>query len=359
MDTENLSGERVQMKLTGPDRIAGRYEHYRFIAERGQSPLRVDKFLVNFIENASRNKIQQAARAGNILVNAKPIKPNCRVRAGDEVTVVLPYPPRTDVISPENIPLDILYEDDQLIVIDKEPGMVVHPGYGNWTGTLVHALAYHFEKLPSQPDSLHRPGLVHRIDKGTSGLLVAAKTQVALDKLARQFFDKRTQRQYLALVWGSPKEDRGTLRGNIGRSPRDRMQMRVYDDPNRGRPAVTHYEVVERFDYVTLIACQLETGRTHQIRAHLTHMGHPLFNDARYGGDKMIKGMRSKKYEQFVQNSFAVMPRQALHAKTLGFIHPTTGAEMRFDSPLPSDFSQVIERWRAHATNNHRFDNIS
>ncbi|MEH0008160.1 MAG: RluA family pseudouridine synthase [Flavobacteriales bacterium] len=330
------------------DREGGRYEHYKFIAGKGQSPLRVDKFLVNFIENASRNKIQQAVQAGNILVNKQPIKSNCRVKAGDEVTVVLSYPPRIPAISPENIALDIVYEDEQLIVIDKEPDMVVHPGHGNWSGTLVNALVYHFENLPSRPDSLHRPGLVHRIDKGTSGLLVVAKTPMALDKLARQFFNKSTQRQYLALIWGNPKGDRGTLRGNLGRNPRDRMQMCVLDDPDQGKPAVTHYEVVERLGCVTLVACRLETGRTHQIRAHFTHMGHPLFNDARYGGDTITKGFQ--KYAQFVQNSFKIMPRQALHAKTLGFTHPTTGVEMRFDSPLPADFSKVIDRWRIYTT---------
>lgn len=327
------------------------YEHHRIQVGKGQSPLRVDKFLLNFIENASRNKIQQATRAGNILVNDRAVKPNHKVKAGDLVRVILSYPPREDLVTPEALPLDIVYEDDQLLVVNKEANRVVHPGHGNWTGTLVNGLAYHFEALPTWPDALERPGLVHRIDKGTSGLLVVAKTELALNRLARQFFEKTTERKYLALVWGDLQQDSGTLRGALGRNPKNRMQMAVLEDPSRGKAAVTHYQILQRFDYVTLVACQLETGRTHQIRAHFTHMGHPLFNDARYGGHQILRGTRFSKYRKFIENNFQIMPRQALHAKTLGFTHPTTGREMRFDSRLPADFSTLLTRWENYIQN--------
>lgn len=334
-----------------PDAAEAPYEHHRFEASQGQKPLRVDKFLVNFIEHASRNKIQQAAQAGHILVNDQAVKANHKVKAGDIVRVILSHPPHQGPISAEDIPLDIIYEDEQLLVVNKEANSVVHPGHGNWSGTLVNGLVYHFDKLPVSPHTLVRPGLVHRIDKGTSGLLVVAKTAHALNKLARQFFDKTTEREYLALVWGDLPQAQGTLRGRIGRNPKNRMQMAVLEDPEAGKAAVTHYRVVERFDYVTLISCRLETGRTHQIRAHLTHLGHPLFNDTRYGGDKILRGTRFSKYRQFVENNFKIMPRQALHAKTLGFIHPVTGQKMRFDSELPADFSTVIARWKNYTKN--------
>ncbi len=324
------------------------YEHYRFIADAGQNLLRVDKFLVNRIENASRSKIQEAAAAGSILSNGKPVKSNYRVKPGDVITIVMSWPPREIEILPEDIPLNIVYEDDQLIVINKTPGMVVHPGYGNYTGTLVNALAWHFQGQDWFQSNDPRPGLVHRIDKDTSGLLVIAKTEQAKTFLARQFFDKTTARTYQALVWGNVEEDSGTVTGHIGRSLRDRKQMTVYPDGSQGKSAVTHYKVLERLGYITHLECRLETGRTHQIRAHLKYIGHTLFNDARYGGDQILKGTTFTKYKQFVQNCFALLPRQALHAKSLGFVHPKTGAFMEFDSTLPEDMQQTIEKWRQY-----------
>ena len=322
------------------------YEHYRFIVDGGQTPLRIDKFLVNRIQNASRNKIQAAAEAGNILVNKKPVKSNYKVKPGDEISIVMSYPPADNEIIPEDIPIDILYEDDSVLVINKKQEMVIHPGYGNKTGTLVNALVYHFKGDPFFNPENERPGIVHRIDKGTSGLLVIAKTEFARNHLARQFFEKTTERTYVALVWGQPKEEEGTITGNIGRSVKDRMQMDVYPEGEHGKPAVTHYRVIEHLGYVSLVECKLETGRTHQIRAHFKHIGHPLFNDERYGGNKILKGTTFTKYKQFVQNCFNILPRQALHAKTLGFIHPETGEKMLFDSDLPDDMAQVIEKWR-------------
>lgn len=324
------------------------YEHYRFRAEKGQKPLRVDKYLMNFIENASRNKIQQAAKAGNIWVNEEPVKQNYKVKANDIVKVVLSYPPKENQIIPQNIPVNIMYEDESLLLVNKEAGMVVHPGHGNYSGTLVNALKYHFDHLPSIQSELERPGLVHRLDKDTSGLLVIAKTEYAMDYLAKQFFERTTRRKYIALVWGNVESDEGTVKGNIGRNPSNRMQMAVLEEPE-GKHAITHYKVLERFGYVTLVECRLETGRTHQIRVHMKHIGHTLFNDERYGGNQILKGTTFNKYKQFVQNCFETCPRQALHAKTLGFQHPVTKEEMKFNSEIPSDMQNLIEKWRGYA----------
>jgi 23S rRNA pseudouridine1911/1915/1917 synthase len=327
------------------------YEHHSFTATKGQEPLRVDKFLMNFIENATRNKVQQAAKDGHIYVNGIPVKQNYKVKAGDEVKVLLAYPPYENLLTPEDIPLDIVYEDEALLVVNKPAGMVVHPGHGNYSGTLINALIYHFDNLPN--NSSDRPGLVHRIDKDTSGLLVIAKTESAMAYLTNQFFHKTSKREYVALVWGNMNDDEGTIEGNIGRNPKNRLQNIVYldDDANQGKPAVTHYKVLERLGYVTLISCQLETGRTHQIRVHLKHIGHTLFNDERYGGDKILKGTTFTKYKQFVDNCFKILPRQALHAKTLAFEHPVTKEWMEFNSDIPSDISDCIERWRNYAKN--------
>ncbi|MCV6631460.1 MAG: RluA family pseudouridine synthase [Flavobacteriaceae bacterium] len=323
------------------------HEHYRFDASKGQEPLRVDKFLMNFIENATRNKIQQAAKAGNIWVNDKAVKQNYKVKAGDVVKVLFAHPPYEMLLTPEDIPLDIVYEDDSLLVVNKPAGMVVHPGHGNYSGTLINALVYHFDNLPQ--NSNERPGLVHRIDKDTSGLLVVAKTEQAMTHLADQFFEKTSEREYLALVWGNVVEDSGTIEGHIGRHPKNRLQNTVFPDGEQGKEAVTHFKVIERLGYVTLISCKLETGRTHQIRVHMKYIGHTLFNDARYGGEKILKGTTFTKYKQFVENCFKVLPRQALHAKTLGFVHPVSGEMMRFDSPIPEDMQLAIEKWHAYA----------
>ncbi len=322
------------------------YEHFRFVAGEGQEPLRVDKFLMNFIENATRNKIQLAIKAGNVLVNDSEVKANYKVKARDVVRVVLAHPPHENLLVPEDIPLDIVYEDEELIVIDKPAGLVVHPGHGNYSGTLVNGLIYHFQNLPK--NSSDRPGLIHRIDKDTSGLLVVAKTDFSMAHLARQFFNRTTQRRYVALVWGSVEQDEGTIEGHIGRSQKNRLQMEVYPDGDHGKPAVTHFRVLERFSYVTLVECRLETGRTHQIRAHFKHLGHPLFNDERYGGDKILKGTTFTKYRQFVENCFKVLPRQALHARTLGFEHPVTGESMHFESDIPEDMKTCLEKWRVY-----------
>ncbi|MFT7336238.1 MAG: 23S rRNA pseudouridine1911/1915/1917 synthase [Porticoccaceae bacterium] len=323
------------------------YEHFKFEVPKGQASLRIDKYLMGLIQNATRNKIQIAATEGNIFVNELTVKSNYKVKPLDVVRVMLTHPPYENHIVPENIPLNIVYEDDTLLLINKQPGMVVHPGHGNYTGTLVHALAYHFDNLPM--NSSERPGLVHRIDKDTSGLLVIAKTEVAMTHLAKQFEAKTSEREYVALVWGNVAEEAGTIEGNLARHLKDRMQMAVFADPEIGKPAVTHYKVLERFGYVTLISCQLETGRTHQIRAHLKHIGHPLFNDERYGGHLIIKGTTFTKYKQFIDNCFKILPRQALHAKTLGFVHPTTGDMKRFDTELPRDFQDCIEKWRGYS----------
>ncbi|MCW1148591.1 RluA family pseudouridine synthase [Flavobacterium lacisediminis] len=323
------------------------YEHHRFEASKGQSALRVDKFLMNMIENTTRNKIQQAAENGSILVNDVAVKSNYKVKAGDVVRLVLAHPTYEQLLTPENIPLEIVYEDDQLLVINKPAGMVVHPGHGNYSGTLVNALAYHFENLPM--NSSERPGLVHRIDKDTTGLLVVAKTEHAMAYLTKQFAEKTSEREYIALVWGNIEEDEGTVEGNIGRHDTNRMRMAVHESDEKGKPAVTHYKVLERFGYVTLVSCQLETGRTHQIRVHMKHIGHTLFNDERYGGDSILKGTTFTKYKQFVDNCFKVLPRQALHAKTLGFEHPITKEFLRFDTPIPQDLQECIEKWRVYS----------
>jgi 23S rRNA pseudouridine1911/1915/1917 synthase len=327
------------------------FEHHSFTAASGQEPLRVDKFLMNFIENATRNKIQAAAKEGNIFVNGTPVKQNYKVKAFDEVKVLLSYPPYENLLTPENIPLDIVYEDDDLLVVNKPAGMVVHPGHGNYSGTLINALVYHFENLPN--NSSNRPGLVHRIDKDTSGLLVVAKTEKAMTHLSKQFFNKTSEREYVAIVWGNVNEDEGRVEGNIGRNPKNRLQNIVFegDEADKGKSAVTHYKVIERLGYVSLVSCQLETGRTHQIRVHMKHIGHTLFNDDRYGGDKILKGTTFTKYKQFVDNCFKVLPRQALHAKTLGFEHPTTGDFLKFEADLPQDMQQCIEKWHNYAKN--------
>jgi 23S rRNA pseudouridine1911/1915/1917 synthase len=323
------------------------FEHHRFEVPKGQSMVRIDKYLMQVVENTTRNKIQQAASAGNILVNELPVKSNYKVKPFDIIRYLMAHPPYEYLLEPEDIQLNIVYEDDQLLVINKEAGMVVHPGHGNYSGTLVNALAFHFENLPM--NSSERPGLVHRIDKNTSGLLVIARTDHAMSYLAKQFADKTSEREYIALVWGNPSEEEGTIRGYIGRHLKDRMQMAVFQDEAYGKPAVTHYRVLERFGYVTLISCKLETGRTHQIRAHMKHIGHPLFNDQRYGGDQILKGTTFTKYKQFVENCFKILPRQALHAKTLGFEHPTTKEFMRFDSSIPADLMECIEKWRNYS----------
>jgi len=325
------------------------YEHYSFTARKGQEPLRVDKFLMNFIENATRSKIQKAARNGSIYVNNVVVKQNYKVKANDIVRVLFEHPPHENLLIPEDIPIDIVYEDDDLLVVNKPAGMVVHPGHGNYSGTLINALIHHFENLPN--NSSDRPGLVHRIDKDTSGLLVVAKTEHAMTHLSKQFFNKTTEREYVAIVWGNVTEDQGTIEGNIGRHPKNRLQNTVFtgDDADLGKPAITHYKVIERLGYVSLISCKLETGRTHQIRVHMKHIGHTLFNDERYGGNAILKGTSFSKYKQFVDNCFKILPRQALHAKTLGFIHPTTGELKRFNCPIPEDMSACIEKWSTYA----------
>ena len=323
------------------------FEHFRFDVPKGQLLLRIDKFLMNLIPNATRNKIQNAATAGDIYVNDIPVKSNYRVKPLDVVRIMLTHPPFENRVDPENIPLDIVYEDDTLLLINKPAGFVVHPGHGNYTGTLVNALAYHFDNLPM--NSSERPGLVHRIDKDTTGLLVIAKTEAAMTHLAKQFEAKTSEREYVAMVWGTVKEDEGTIERNIARHVKDRMQMSVFEDPTIGKHAVTHYKVLERFGYVTLVSCILETGRTHQIRVHMKHIGHPIFNDERYGGNLILKGTTFTKYKQFIDNCFKVLPRQALHAKTLGFIHPTSGEMMRFDTELPQDMRDCIEKWRNYS----------
>ena len=329
----------------------GLYEHYRLIVDQGQSQLRIDKYLVNRLDNASRSRIQAAADGGCILVNGISVKPNYKVKPGDEISVVMDFPRRELQIIPEEIPLNIVYEDDQLLVINKPAGLVVHPGHGNYSGTLVNGLAWHFRDLPLFNSDDPRPGLVHRIDKNTSGLLVVAKTEQAKNRLSLQFYEKTTRRKYVALVWGRLKEPEGIITGNIGRSQKNRQIFTVYEDSDQGKHAVTHYKVMEELGYVSLVECRLETGRTHQIRVHMRYSGHPLFNDDTYGGDQILWGTTFSKYRQFVQNCFHILPRQALHAKTLGFIHPLTGEEMMFDSELPSDMSEVIRKWRQYISN--------
>lgn len=327
------------------------YEHFKFVAEKGQTLLRVDKFLVARMENASRNRIQQAAEAGCIIVNGKPVKSNYRVKPLDEVKIVMDRPRYENEIIPENIPIDIVYEDTDLLVVNKPAGLVVHPGHGNYSGTLVNALAFHFKDDPNYDVNDPRMGLVHRIDKDTSGLLVVAKTPNAKTCLGKQFFNKTTKRQYVALVWGEMDQESGTIEGNIGRSTKDRLQMTVYPDGETGKHAVTHYKLLQNLGHVALVQCRLETGRTHQIRVHMKHIGHPLFNDARYGGDKILRGNTSSKYTQFINNCFKICPRQALHAQTLGFVHPRTKKEMFFECEIPEDMKNLILKWIDYSAN--------
>ena len=324
------------------------YEHHRIEVDPGQTLLRIDKFLMDRLPNVTRNKIQDGIRNGFVKVNEKEIKPNYKVRPLDVITVNLPEPPRDTDVVPEDIPLNIVFEDKDLLIVNKPAGMVVHPAYNNWTGTLVNGLAYHFKNLPEMEGNEGRPGLVHRIDKDTSGLLVVAKTEKGMNGLARQFFDHSIERTYYALVWGEPDEEEGTIDVPLGRSLKDRRVTQAFPERDMGQHAVTHYKMLERLHYVTLIQCNLETGRTHQIRAHMKYLGHPLFNDATYGGDKVLKGTIFSKYKSFVENCFKILPRQALHAKSLGFKHPTTGKWMQFDSELPEDFTAVLEKWRGY-----------
>lgn len=326
------------------------FEHHHITVDKGQSPLRIDKFLFHRLEGVSRTKVQSATDAQCVLVNGKAVKSNYRIKPCDEISIVLPHPPHEFELIPEDIPLNIIYEDDSLLVVNKPSGMVVHPGYGNFTGTLVNALAYHLKDLPLFSSGQMRPGLVHRIDKDTSGLLVIAKTEHALNHLARQFFERTIDRRYNALVWGRFDAPEGTITGNIGRNPRDRKLMFVFPDDSDGKPAITHYKVLEEFGYVTLVECKLETGRTHQIRVHLKYAGHPLFGDVTYGGDHILRGTTFTKYKQFIQNCFSILPRQALHARTLSFIHPATGEKVSFDSELPADMEQVLEKWRIYTS---------
>lgn len=328
------------------------YEHYNLSVDPGQELLRIDKFLIDRIPNVSRSRLQLMAKAGNILVNEKAVKANYKVRANDQISIVLPHPIRELKLIPENIPIEIVYEDDTLVVVNKPANMVVHPGHGNYTGTLLNGLVYHFDSLPKREDFFGRPGLVHRLDKHTTGLLVVAKTEQALVDLAKQFYDRTSERRYYALVWGDVEEDEGTITGNIGRSKKDRKVFQIYEeDEGYGKHAVTHYKVIERFRYVTLVECKLETGRTHQIRVHFKHIGHPLFHDLEYGGDKIIKGTTFTKYKQFIDNCFQLIPGQALHAKTLGFTHPETKEWMHFSSDLPEGFEKLLEKWRIYSGN--------
>ena len=323
------------------------FEHFKIIADKGQQLLRIDKFLLNRIENTSRTKIQNAAEAGSIVVNGKAVKSNYRVKPFDEVSIVLPYPPREIELLPENIAIDIVYEDDDVALVNKNAGLVVHPGYGNYTGTLVNAMMYHFNELaPKKDGDIMRPGLVHRLDKLTSGIMVIAKNEFALTHLSKQFFYRTIERRYHALVWGNVENDEGTIIGNIGRSKKNRKLMDVYPKGSEdGKHAVTHYKVLQRFSYVTLVECKLETGRTHQIRVHFQHIGHPLFNDPEYGGDRILKGTTFAKYKQFVENCFALIPGQALHAKTLGFEHPVKKTFITFNSELPEGFRELLDKW--------------
>lgn len=323
------------------------FEHLRIIVDKGQTLLRIDKFLMHRVENASRNRIKNAIEAGSVRVNDVEIKASYKVKPGDVITVVLPQPPRDTEVYPEDIPLDIVYEDSDLLIVNKVAGMVVHPGYNNYNGTLVNALTFHFNQLPELPGNGGRPGLVHRIDKDTSGLLVIAKSEFTMTHLAKQFFDHSITRKYIAMVWGDLEED-GTITGYIGRHAKDRRIMAMIDDENKGKWSVTHYKVLERLGYVTLIECQLETGRTHQIRTHMQHIGHPLFNDAMYGGDKIRKGTVFSKYRQFVDNCFSILNRQALHAQVIGFIHPVTKKRLVFETPIPEDFRLCLEKWRSY-----------
>lgn len=336
-EVDDLQGDSKEM-----------FEHYRFVADKGQGLLRIDKFIALRIEGVSRSRIQDAADANCILVNEVAVKSNYKVKPLDVISIVMDRPRRELEIIPEDIPLDVVYEDADLMVINKQAGLVVHPGHGNYTGTMVNAIAFRLKDTPEYDAKDPRLGLVHRIDKDTSGLLVVAKNAFAKTHLSKQFFDKTTKRQYLALVWGNVDGNNGRIEGNIGRDVKNRLQMTVFDDEEQGKPAVTNYTVLERLGYVTLVQCVLETGRTHQIRVHMKHIGHTLFNDERYGGNQILKGTTFSKYKQFVHNCFAICPRQALHAQTLGFVHPTTGQEMLFEAPIPEDMVQLVEKWRRY-----------
>lgn len=354
-----MAEEAQDMTLLEDDEEQQLYEHFRIVVDKGQEPLRVDKYMFERLKHSSRNRIQKAADAGFVHVNDQPVKSNYKVRPLDVITLMLDAPQHDHTIEAEDIPLDIVYEDSDLMVVNKAPGMVVHPGAGNFHGTLINAVAWHLKDLTSFDANDPAVGLVHRIDKDTSGLLVIAKTPVAKTKLGLQFFNKTTHRSYNALVWGNFNEEEGRIEGNIGRDPRDRLRMNVFPpDSEIGKSAVTHYRILERFGYVTLVECILETGRTHQIRAHMKHIGHPLFGDERYGGTEILRGQRSSTYKAFIQNCFKVCNRQALHAKTLGFVHPTTGRQMDFTSDLPNDMQQLLNKWSiyVHGTNNDTFE---
>lgn len=350
MEDERYTGPDAADAVADDDDGAGLYEHFAVVADRGQTPMRLDKFLTVRMEHCSRNRIQAAADSGNILVNDRPAKSSYKVKPLDRIRIVMPYPRREVELRPEPIPLDIPYEDDDLLIVDKPAGLVVHPGVGNYTGTLVNALMYHLQGSTIAGDGELRAGLVHRIDKNTSGLLVIAKNELSHARLAKQFFDHTITRRYVALVWGNFDADEGTITGNIGRSPRDRQKMFVFADGSDGKHAVTHWRVLRRYGYVTLVECRLETGRTHQIRVHMAYAGHPLFNDERYGGDRILKGTTFAKYRQFIENCFAVMPRHALHARSLGFTHPATHREMLFESELPDDFRALLAKWESYVS---------
>ena len=326
------------------------FEHFSFQVDKGQSPLRIDKYLMNFVENATRTKIQAAAKNGSIEVNGNVVKSNYKVKPNDNIKVKFEYPPHENLLIAENIDLDIVYEDDDLVVVNKPAGMVVHPGHGNYSGTLINGLIYHFENLPR--NSSNRPGLVHRLDKNTSGLLVVAKNDNSMVNLSNQFANKTSKREYIAMVWGNVKDDTGRIENYIGRNPKNRLQNMVLHEDNsvNGKIAITNFEVLSRMNYVSILKCVLETGRTHQIRVHMKHIGHTIFNDDRYGGDSILKGTTFTKYKQFVDNCFKLLPRQALHAKTLGFTHPRSAKFMEFDSDLPLDFKRCIEKWKNYST---------
>jgi len=338
------------MKMTGEELSDQQelFEHHRFKVDPGQSAIRIDKYIFSRMENTSRTRIQNAADAGNILVNNKPVKPNYRVKPGDIIQIVLPDPPREIELIPENIPINIIYEDDDVVVVNKEAGMVVHPAYGNYRGTLVNALMWHFKDLPLFSTGELRPGLVHRIDKNTSGILVIAKNELALNRLSKQFYDRTTDRKYIAIVWGVPDPREGTITGHVGRNVKDRKIMQVFPDGSQGKHAISHYRVIEDLGYISIVECKLETGRTHQIRVHFSHIRHPLFNDDEYGGDQILKGTSFTKYQQFVRNCFKILPRQALHAKSLAFDHPVSGKRLFFDSELPADMQNIIDKWREY-----------
>jgi 23S rRNA pseudouridine1911/1915/1917 synthase len=331
------------------------YEHHRITVDKGQEMIRIDKYIVNRIQNATRNKVQHAIDEGNVKVNEKPVKSNYKIKPFDVITIFYAHPPKETELVPENIPINIVYEDDDIVVVNKKPGMVVHPSYGHYSGTLVNALAYHIKQLAEKTQLINgqeipRPGLLHRIDKNTSGILIVAKTDLAMQRLSLDFFHHNLDRRYLALAWGDFEENEGTITTYVGRNLKNRKVMDVFESEEQGKIAITHYKVIERLGYVTLIECKLETGRTHQIRVHMKHLGHPLFNDNEYGGDRIIKGTTFAKYKQFVENCFEVCPRQALHAKSLEITHPRTGKKLKFDSDIPEDMSQLIEKWRNYTT---------